>query len=223
MTDWPFGYGYCCCGCGQKTRVAPFTSRRKGWVKGLPQRYLANHSLRGGARPGLLEPGQRFGRLTVVRFESVDKFRRRLYVMRCDCGGETISAGISLRADEVRSCGCLARDSKSARAKVQMTTHGMSGSPTHRSWKGMVGRCTNRKSAKWRWYGGRPDSEGGPVRVCDRWRMSFENFLADMGERPEWATGGIDRIDNYRGYEPGNCRWATATQQATNKRTKGPR
>jgi hypothetical protein len=52
--------------------------------------------------------------------------------------------------------------------------------------------------------------------MCERWRDSFENFLSDMGERPEGMT--LDRLDNTRGYEPGNCRWADSTTQAVNKR-----
>lgn len=73
----------------------------------------------------------------------------------------------------------------------------------------MWNRCTNEKSGEFSRYGGRG------IQVCDRWR-TFEAFLADMGERP--AGTSIDRIDNERGYEPGNCRWATDTEQNRNRR-----
>ncbi len=82
-------------------------------------------------------------------------------------------------------------------------------SPTYVVWEGMVQRCTDSGCAGWKNYGGRG------IGVCDRWR-DFTLFLADMGERPSRAHS-IDRVDGTRGYEPGNCRWATATEQANNR------
>ena len=76
----------------------------------------------------------------------------------------------------------------------------------------MVMRCTNAKQADYKYYGGRG------ITVCERWRESFGFFLADMGERPS-SLHSIDRIDNTRGYEPGNCRWATKEQQMQNTRS----
>ena len=89
---------------------------------------------------------------------------------------------------------------------LDQTTHGMYGTPTYKSWQAMRGRVQTPSKAKW--YAG--------VKVCDRW-MVFENFYADMGERPTGTT--LDRIDNANGYEPGNCRWATVIQQQSNKRS----
>jgi hypothetical protein len=84
-------------------------------------------------------------------------------------------------------------------------------SDTYRSWHGMRQRCSDPKQENYKYYGGRG------ITVCDRWQ-SFENFLADMGERPEGTS--IDRYpDNDGNYEPGNCRWATRSQQQHNKRT----
>jgi hypothetical protein len=75
----------------------------------------------------------------------------------------------------------------------------------------MITRCTNAKSNRWKYYGGRG------VKVCERW-LKYENFLADMGERPS-SRHSIDRMDVDGNYEPGNCRWATAIEQGSNMRT----
>ena len=83
-------------------------------------------------------------------------------------------------------------------------------SPTYRSWKSMKWRCANTAPKDWKHYGARG------IAVCPRWASSFEAFLADMGERPAGKT--LDRIDNDKGYEPGNCRWATASEQRRNRR-----
>lgn len=88
-------------------------------------------------------------------------------------------------------------------------THGMTGTPTFRSWSNMVQRCTNSNNHGYKNYGGRG------IRVCQRW-MTFGNFFEDMGVAP--LGHSIERNDNSKGYEPGNCRWATRVEQNRNKR-----
>ena len=81
-------------------------------------------------------------------------------------------------------------------------------SPTYNTWRSMVSRCTCESDTAFPSYG------GSGVNVCERWR-SFPAFLADMGERPEGMT--LDRIDNAKGYEPSNCRWADRLLQTRNR------
>lgn len=89
-------------------------------------------------------------------------------------------------------------------------THRKSGTRTYRIWQLMKNRCHNPDAERFPYYGARG------ITVCDRWRGSFAAFLADMGEAPDGTS--IDRIDNGGNYEPGNCRWATKTEQNRNTR-----
>lgn len=86
----------------------------------------------------------------------------------------------------------------------------MSRTPTYNSWKGLKARCLNPKEPQFKQYGGRG------IQVCERWQHSFENFLEDMGVRPEGTS--IERRNNDGNYEPSNCYWATLKQQANNTR-----
>ena len=121
----------------------------------------------------------------------------------CSCGNTTETAASRVRNGEVLSCGCLKRLAK------PNLTHGQRMTPTYASWMSAKDRATNPKSKDFHRYG------AIGIGMAERW-LTFENFFADMGERPPGKS--IDRIDGSKGYEPGNCRWATAQQQALNRR-----
>lgn len=149
--------------------------------------------------------GQKFQMLTALELRGRNEKRQTLWLFRCDCGTEKVLWGASVAHGYTKSCGCWQK------ANPARKSHGESGSRTFQSWASMRQRCTNPTNPRYADYGGRG------ISVCERWN-SFENFLLDMGERPAGAT--IDRFPNNDGnYEPGNCRWASMTEQNRNRRT----
>jgi hypothetical protein len=156
--------------------------------------------------------GERFGRWIVLRWAGKDKHRNALWLCRCDCGKERVVTSNSLRTGHTKSCGCLSREI----AAQRQHKHGharRNETPEYRTWKAMLTRCCNPHAPNYPDYGGRG------ITVCDRCRDSFGSFLEDMGEKPEPKhLYSIDRINNEAHYEPGNCRWATWSEQMRNRR-----
>lgn len=159
--------------------------------------------------------GQRFGRLTVVGRAANTKAGAARWRCVCDCGGESTPTGRALRNGTTSSCGCYNRELARRKAYVMGTTkapkHNGSYSAIYRTWTSMLQRCYSPSAQQFKNYGARG------ITVCDRWRNDFAAFRSDVGEKPG-PDYSLDRIDNDRGYEPGNVRWATWAQQNVNTR-----
>lgn len=159
----------------------------------------------------LVNAGDRYGRLVIVseaqKHTSPSGQTQRCFCVKCDCGTELIVPLSSMRSGNTTSCGCFHRE---VAAETDHTTHGMTRTPTYRSWQAMRERVVDPRPKVARVYRDRG------ITVCARWE-DFVLFVTDMGPRPQGTT--LDRIDNSKGYEPSNCRWATAAIQGLNKRT----
>lgn len=168
--------------------------------------------------------GDRRGTLEVLRYVGIrtggSRKRWHIWLCRCDCGVELEVPSTKLAGATEPNCGCR---------KVEIATkiieaynasglpsptikHGLTGSPEYISWAAMKARCLNAKNREYHRYGGRG------IQVCERWLHSFDNFLADMGQKPT-TKHSLDRINVDGNYEPRNCRWATPKEQARNTRS----
>lgn len=154
---------------------------------------------------------RRFGRLVAKEF-AYKRGAVHFWHCVCDCGNTVVVAKNCLPSGNTQSCGCLNRELCIKRK----LTHGHSNrrgkgsaSKTYSSWQAMKKRCTNPKATDYAYYGGRG------ITVCYRWRK-FENFIQDMGERPEGMT--LDRKNPNGNYTPRNCKWSTYLEQRLNQR-----
>jgi hypothetical protein len=157
--------------------------------------------------------GQRFERLLVLRFDSINHNSKVVWWCRCDCGTEKaiLGAHMTRTTDPVVSCGCWRREMPKIRdSKPGRQTDGKR-APEYTAWCGAKDRCCRKGARSYPDYGGRG------IVMCDEWRDSFDAFLADMGTKPG-PEYSLERQDVNGPYAPWNCVWALPVEQGNNKR-----
>jgi len=146
--------------------------------------------------------GQKFARWTVIDEQG------RFVFCQCECGNTGKCLKGDVKRGHSKSCGCLRSETLANAAR----THGMRRSVEYKSWAHIKSRTCNPSDAAYSNYGGRG------ITICDEWRESFETFFHDMGHKPDKGYS-IERVNNSLGYCKSNCVWATAKQQARNRRS----
>ena len=151
--------------------------------------------------------GKTYNRLTVIRKIGVNRSRAVVWECLCVCGNKSNVTGTALRRGSTKSCGCI----KHEYYPNHFVKHGKFGTKIYRTWGGIKFRCENPNSKAYPGYGGRG------IKMYEPWSKSFVEFYKYIGDPPT-DKHTLDRIDNNKGYEPGNIQWATWKQQANNRR-----
>jgi hypothetical protein len=146
--------------------------------------------------------GERFGQLLVLGWKGNSR-----WLCQCECGKTAAVITANLNRGNTTSCGCVRNIASSKRA----TKHGLYWTPAYRTYLSVYARCCRpNKSAAYAQYGAKG------VTMWEGWKGNPAQFIKDVGQPPT-SEHTLDRIDNSKGYEPGNVRWATSIEQARNK------
>lgn len=189
----------CLCDCGE-TCTAPTEALRRTY--GVQSCGCVGREKDAAARTELL--GQKFSRWTVVKFSHMARGNTAYWICQCDCGNTRAVTRNSLAKGQSKSCGCLRDEVVSERRYI----HGMSnGTSEYSVWNNMRRRCQNPDNVD---YGGRGIT-------VDPAFDDFPTFIAHIGLKP-FPKAQLDRIDNEKGYAPGNVRWVTARENSLNRR-----
>lgn len=156
--------------------------------------------------------GQKYNRLTLIRFERKNKYHHSFWLCKCDCGTEKIVNVSQVKSGAIKSCGCLNKELSRKRLMESTQTHGYANKERlYDIWKNMKRRCYDKSNKRYENYGGKG------VIVCDEWKndyLSFRKWAYANGYNDELT---IDRIDVNGNYEPSNCKWSSWKEQMNNQ------